>query len=177
VAVATISPRTSSVRLATKTVEGHWLSPCVYCGMTATARDHFVPRSWRRMMDGAVWRVGVWLDAPDTVPVCAECNLTAGAVPFDTVAEKRRYIQECYRRKYGRLLARSFWSDQELDELGHTLRSTVERSETQKLRLILRLAWPYEFGDEVGAFVRYLVRGGDHVAALNEIRRKEILAR
>ena len=143
--------------------------------MTADSRDHFVPRSWRRVVD--VWRKGIWLDAPDTVPCCKECNSTAGAIPFGTLAEKRAFIQDRYKRKYARLLATPFRSEADLGGYGKNLRSYMERAETKKLWLVLRLAWPIDVGEEIEAFCLYCMReDADAAEPLNIRRRREILA-
>lgn len=165
----------SAVRaLQTQTVEGFWLTPCIYCGMTADSRDHFVPRSWRRVVEQ--WRLGVWKDAPDTVPCCLQCNSIAGAKPFSTVAAKRVYIQSRLRDKNARLLASPFHTEDDLAELGHGLRSHVERREVQRLRLLMRLSWPYDLSSEVEALSRLLYREMDAADSWNFIRRREITA-
>jgi hypothetical protein len=150
----------------------------VYCGKTADTRDHFVPRAYRSMV--ADWRKQEgWERVPDTVPACRECNCTAGANVFRTIAEKRRYVQGEYRRKYARLLASPFWTRAELDDLGPGLRSTVEREQTHKARLLLRLAWPYRLDHELEALAFELARQGDDepdlTPALDARRRREIL--
>jgi hypothetical protein len=161
-------------RLSSCTVEGYWLTPCVYCGMTADTRDHFVPQSWRAMF--MFWREGAWEDAPDTVPCCRQCNSIAGATPFATLVEKREYIQGRLRDKHAKLLASPFHSEDELDEMGTSLRTHIERRETQRLRLLMRLSWPYALGDEVEALSMLLYREMGAEESWNKIRRREIIA-
>lgn len=161
-------------RLMRTTVEGYGLTPCVYCGLTATARDHFVPRAWRKMMER--WREGCFVDVPDTVPCCTQCNSIAGANVFRTLAEKRQYIQARLRDKNAKLLASEFWPHKELRKLGKTLRSHIEKRETERLRLLLRLAWPYNIENEVEALTRALRDVNDPESALNQLRRKELLS-
>lgn len=119
-----------------------------------------------------------WEHVPDTVPACTECNSTAGANVFATIAEKRAAIHDRYRRKYAKLLASQFWTEQELSELGYELRSRVEAGELKRLRLLLRLAWPYDPADEIEALTLSQIRRGgpaEAADALNRIKRREIL--
>lgn len=110
-------------------------------------------------------------------PSPQECNGIAGATPFATIVEKRDYIKSRLRDKNARLLASHFWNEADLAALWKTLRSHVEREEAKRLRLLLRLAWPYELDSEIGALTMYLFRGVDDAKpALDTIRRREILA-
>jgi len=137
-------------RLSISTVEGFKLTACLYCGQTATARDHFVPRSYRRII--AEWRKQEgWESVPDTVPVCNECNGIAGSSVFRAIGDKRRYIQARLRQRHRRALDAPFWAEEDLDELGTQLRSHVEAHEGRRMRLLLRLSWPYQVGEEVEA--------------------------
>lgn len=170
---ATLGVKTPQRRLRALTVEGYGLTPCVYCGMTAETRDHFVPRSWRRSFPN--WREGAWRNVPDTLPCCGQCNSIAGAHPFETIAGKRRYVQDRLREKYARLLASPFHSEEDLAALGPTLRSHVEKRETERIRLLMRLAWPYDLGDTVGALTQGLMRLHGVGDVLNHVRREEIL--
>lgn len=110
---------------------------CIYCGLRATTKDHFVPISVVAMLAAA--------NAPVTgkflLPCCGECNSIASNSVFRTVAAKRRYIHDRLRRKYAAVLGMPEWSERERDELGWTLRSHIEAGMAQKSVLEQRLAW------------------------------------
>ena len=102
--------------------------PCFYCGAPATTRDHVIPRSFaKRLEDFAiVYKRNVM------VPACVECNSTAGNQVFITIREKRQFILGRYQIRYKKLLESPYWTKEELDELGPTLRSHVVRSSMEQ---------------------------------------------
>lgn len=111
-------------------------TPCVYCGEYASEREHVIPYSWmqnqKRTM-GIVENFWTWI-----VPSCGECNRTAQAMLFGTVKQKRRYLQERIKAKYSESFVHEAWSDEEIEELGPSLRQYVgaiqAREETARLR-------------------------------------------
>ena len=113
--------------------------PCIYCGVPANSRDHFVPKSYVQKMSHILAYVK---KSSVIVPACIECNSTAGAKVFLTISEKRRYIQSKYREKYQKLLESPDWTESELAELGPTMKSHVVSSQNTKRLLRQRLYWP-----------------------------------
>jgi hypothetical protein len=110
---------------------------CVYCGVPATALDHFVPIS---VVNGLA-RVGIMPHGRFLVPSCRECNSIAGAKCFNSVAAKRRYIQGQLRKKNKRLLAMPYWTDAQISRLGYNLATTMRTSVVRKEWLEARLRW------------------------------------
>ncbi len=111
--------------------------PCVYCGLPADTRDHFVPKAFREKIQDLGWVRNRLI-----VPACNECNRTAGDKVFRTMKQKRGYIHERYRIKYRRILEMPSWSDEDLEELGYGLRTTVVAGLNARLTLRERLRWP-----------------------------------
>lgn len=58
---------------------------CVYCGVTATTRDHVPPRCMCLPMK--------------VYPACFECNVVLGAVPFLTIKDRAAYLFDRYLRR------------------------------------------------------------------------------
>jgi 5-methylcytosine-specific restriction endonuclease McrA len=116
------------------------LAPCTYCGLPAESVDHVIPRNHRRaaLAVGARWNARV----ADTVPACCECNQLASALVFRGVVEKRSYIHQRLRARYSWALKTANWSEEELDELGPTLRSSVDAAIAAKRLIHRRLRWP-----------------------------------
>lgn len=110
---------------------------CVYCGLRATTSDHFVPLSVVQMLAACKENVG----GKFLLPSCGECNVIAADRVFPTVAAKRRFIHERLRKKYRSVLAMPNWSDEEREELGWALQTSVNAGMAQKNVLIQRLAW------------------------------------
>lgn len=115
---------------------------CEYCGEPAQARDHVVPRAFRRALDGTRELMVLLARMPDTVPACHECNGIIGADVFDSLDEKRTEIQRRLARRYRRLLCMPQWDDDELNELQGRVRETVVAAEHTRRVLAIRLSWP-----------------------------------
>src|ERR1041385_4788807 len=95
---------------------------CTYCNSPyGDTLDHVVPWSYthgtkRRGKPGAAD------NGHRRVPACRECNnLLSDALLF-TVRERRAYVRQRLRERYGVPVR---WTDEELDELGPTLRSAI----------------------------------------------------
>lgn len=112
--------------------------PCVYCGMPADTRDHFIPQAF-------VYKIadfGVPINDL-IVPACRECNSTAGDRIFKSLKEKRIYIKRRYLKKYRHILDAPGWTKAEINELGPglLLQSYVKRSQELKKLTWQRLNW------------------------------------
>lgn len=95
-----------------------------------------MPKVYAAMMEG----VGI-ITPSRILPACLECNILAGARVFQTVGDKRRYVQSKIRQKYARVLAAPSWTDEEIDDLGFTLRTHVRHCQVAKKLTVERLAW------------------------------------
>jgi 5-methylcytosine-specific restriction endonuclease McrA len=94
---------------------------CVYCGVIAGTKDHLLPRTWT----GEAIRKNVL-----TVPACGECNSAIGDRYAPIFKRKRRIINI------------PPWSKAEIAEMGHTLRSSIEKGLHDQKLTLARLAWP-----------------------------------
>ena len=112
---------------------------CVYCGVRADTLDHFVPTSITKALMSCTSIVP--MGGMVKVPACRECNSIAGAILFKTIAAKRRHIQEHLRCKYSSYLETPDWSEEELDDLGRSLRERVEAGLKVRRWVTERLAW------------------------------------
>jgi hypothetical protein len=110
---------------------------CIYCGLRATTVDHFVPLSVVQMLASC----GESVTGKFLLPSCGECNQIASDHVFPTVAAKRRFIHAKLRKKYRRVLAMPDWAQDEREELGWSLRTSVDAGMAQKSVLQQRLAW------------------------------------
>lgn len=119
------------------------LSFCLYCGDTATHRDHVFPVSVAAHIDWKSERTFYeYRRLLITVPSCSECNILAHNDLFGSFAEKRKAIHDRLRRKHKKLLSMPLWSEEELDDLSHSLRASVEGSQEALRKLHRRLSWP-----------------------------------
>jgi len=123
---------------------------CIYCGVRANTKDHFVPISVVNILKEVIDDIqGLFL-----VPCCSECNSLAGAAIFNTVAKKRRFIQVKIRIKYKHLLALPRWEQQEIDELGPGLKTSLLSALARKQWIEERLTWRNNFNQSAVEIVK-----------------------
>lgn len=115
---------------------------CVYCGDPASTMDHVTPIVAVAAMQNSIdvrehFRHGLYI-----VPCCRDCNNRIGSYLARSITEKREEIKRRLRRKHARLLGGYEWEPEELDELGHSLRSSIQGSEAKRRRIRAGLAFP-----------------------------------
>lgn len=117
----------------------HW---CVYCGDPADTLDHVFPVSHAAAIDWSKMDPRVRRHLQPLlvmVPCCEPCNsLIRDFIP-DSLLHKRREIQKRLSRKMQRFPR---WSLDELNDLGPTLRSKVERDLCIRDSIEARKNWP-----------------------------------
>ena len=115
------------------------MSPCTYCGLLATTRDHVLPQILATSLQLAELE-----QAPDrmTVPACSECNMLLGARVFPTLAARRNAAHASLAKRYHAVLHAPRWSLEEIMALGPTLRSAVARKQWLREMTLERLSWP-----------------------------------
>lgn len=97
---------------------------CAYCGVPAGTVDHLrssdVSLTHRNRADK---NSGV--ARPGTVFACNECNATLGHCDSEELSKRATYLEARYTSKYATLLKAPDWSEDQLDDLGSDLRSSV----------------------------------------------------
>lgn len=109
---------------------------CIYCGDTATCRDHVPPKKWLRLF--ARFNTYVTKDRV-VVPACTSCNAMLGGLPLFTIQERRAHVRTRLWQKFRKLLEAPGWKDAELAELGPGLRRYVKGRLQQKAHIIRRI--------------------------------------
>ena len=130
---------------------------CFYCGEPASDVEHVIPRCFSGERTPKVWS-------------CRECNLLAGSKLFESIEEKRFFIQNRLRNRYKKILKIPDWSEKEISELSGGLKTTVIAAVECKNWIERRLRW----GVSVNALLVQKVLeecdiGRDFVAAVAEI--------
>jgi len=123
-----------------------WGEPriCYYCGQRADSIDHIIPQTMLRMLaslaDIEITRhllrnraLKVW--------ACRECNSLLSDSLQESLRERKNYLKIRLLQKYHKLLAIPKWEDNEIEELGYTLRTHIEASIRAKEYIKKRLAW------------------------------------
>ena len=107
---------------------------CHYCGAPANTKDHIVPISYlRNSRPKSCSSIG------DTVDCCSECNSLLGAKALFSIQERANEIAECLTRRYSKELKAPYWSPEELDELGETLRKSIEAKQFLRNEILERV--------------------------------------
>lgn len=109
---------------------------CVYCGRPSTCLDHFVPLDHVYSMSS----IGEYPNRI-TVESCYECNAIASDSVFNTLADKRKFIQRELRERYGKLLHTPKWTEQELNHLGPGLSRYIRCGQLVKEVIQQRILW------------------------------------
>lgn len=101
---------------------------CFYCGEMATSKDHMLPQVYG---DGS----------GDTVPACRECNSTLSCIAPESIEERFKHLYRKYVSKYKLDKPIPEWDDDELEELGHSLRSAVQKKIRTRQRAVERVLY------------------------------------
>lgn len=106
---------------------------CFYCGDNTNeiVRDHVRPVSISRSFRD--------YDLRDTVDCCVECNSALSDNFVFTLEERAAFLYNFYSKKHKKLLQIADWSEQEISEMGHRMRSTIEASLVLKNAMVFRL--------------------------------------
>ena len=118
---------------------------CYYCGSSnPDTLDHTIPVSYYSSEPVRKSRANVSaVRSKSPVPVvdaCGECNRTISNKLIMDVRERASYLKEKYLKKYNRLLKSPNWDEEDLEDLGWSLRSTVENNIQLKENMQNRLS-------------------------------------
>lgn len=106
---------------------------CTYCGdNTEIQREHVIPATYYMLRS---------FDPNDQwiVSACRICNNLAGSSLFFSIPEKAKYILRRYRLRYKKVLSMPFWTQDELNEVGYSLRHGIEQSMLMRMIVLRRI--------------------------------------
>ena len=137
---------------------------CVYCGDPPNQKEHVLPQSkiWMFQGDYVSW----------ILPACQECNYIAGGNLFRTFGDKTEYIHIKLKKKY-KIALNCNWTPEELDELGPSLRATIEKDLEMKKWLERRLKWSLKSMKNVGTVMKISSRKSRGRNSARETQRQE----
>lgn len=119
---------------------------CIYRGFPAGTKDHLIPRG----LSGESARKTIVA----VVPACAECNSRIGAAPTFNVSRRRELAHSRIKRSKRSILSAPDWTDEDLKEFGHELRSHIVKRRDEKRATVSRLEWPDDPYYDIKAFQR-----------------------
>lgn len=107
---------------------------CRYCGACAESIDHAYPISLLAIEAEIYGWKSVW-DMPfdlrrhvKVVPCCSECNNHLGNKRIFGIKNRKKSVNKYLKKKYKKYLQKIEWSDDELLELGCSLRTHVKNA-------------------------------------------------
>jgi hypothetical protein len=126
-------------------------TPCAYCGEHAEHEEHLVPYSFianRNTANSPQDNWWTWI-----LPSCAQCNAIAYNQVFPSAFAKRAYIRERLKGKYSDAFVQQEWSEDEMEDLGPSLRQYVTAmqaiNETARQRVAYSGPMPRSVGSSV----------------------------
>jgi NTP pyrophosphatase (non-canonical NTP hydrolase) len=102
--------------------------------MPADTKDHIIPIAYlRNGRPKAANGIG------ETVDCCRECNSLLSSKALFSVPERAYEIAECLKRRYKKELKAPIWTEEELAELGQTLRKQIKAKQYLRLEILERI--------------------------------------
>jgi hypothetical protein len=100
---------------------------CIYCGNPRTCWDHFPPHSYT--LTGYL------------LPACLECNKFASNHHPTKFEARRELVKRRIREEYRAVLETPYWSPEELEPLGDSLRLATKAWSALRREVEARLAY------------------------------------
>lgn len=107
---------------------------CYYCGCLGDSHDHVPPISLAPEDPDFCEDLAFWL-----IPACRECNIALGVLPVLLIGARKAHLLRYYRSKYRKELRMPDWGKDEVEALGHNLRSKVLTGMAIKAAVIARM--------------------------------------
>jgi NMD protein affecting ribosome stability and mRNA decay len=111
---------------------------CYYCGQISDTVDHVLPQSVEQALANSGLTTTI---QSELVSCCRECNCLLGNRPPWTKYARKQKIKTMLRKRYKKLLASPNWTEEELLELGHELKSSVLALQAEKALVKRRIAF------------------------------------
>jgi hypothetical protein len=107
----------------------------MYCGQPADTLDHVPPVS--RISDYEALRLD--RERYFLVRSCADCNVVLGNSLQETILQRAEYLKDRLEQKHRNKLKAQEWDEEELQELGPRLRSSVRAQIRTATRIRARI--------------------------------------
>ena len=107
---------------------------CAYCGDSAETEDHTIPSWYINGNIAIIIKCKLY-----KVACCHDCNVRARDIVDRTFLHRKRRIALSIREKFKKVLGVADWPPEELQKLGHQMRTYVMTSIHEQRRLLMRL--------------------------------------
>jgi hypothetical protein len=120
------------------------IEKCFYCGEDADTKDHIIPVSFYYSGKRKGRHLTSEYGKENLISSCRECNSIAGNKVFDDVYEKKDFIQQRLKFKYKKVINLPFWSEEEIKEMGSSLRKDIRIEQLARKWVLNRIDYPNE---------------------------------
>lgn len=120
------------------------IEKCFYCGEDADTKDHIIPVSFYYSGKRKGRHLTAEYGKENLIASCRECNSIAGNKVFDDVYEKKDFIQQRLKFKYKKVINLPFWSEEEIKEMGSSLRKDIRIEQLARKWILNRIDYPNE---------------------------------
>ena len=117
---------------------------CYYCGMPASTKDHVIPKAILKTFDIQFNSESLHQYIKNRtllVPSCRECNNLLGATIQESLTARKAYLKKKLKQRYKKVLKMPKWTEEELNQMGKNLRSSIIASMNEKELIKKRIAW------------------------------------
>ena len=121
---------------------------CFYCGVPGNHRDHVHPVKARGTARRYVNQ--------ELVYSCQECNNALGAQVFPTIEERVAYLIPFYVSRYSLNKRVTEWDQEDLNELGFALRSSIEAGVRERQEAERRVMYLRKVKDELAGLLEFI---------------------
>jgi hypothetical protein len=139
--------------------ENYETKKCAYCGEDANTVDHIIPVSYYYSGKRSGLHLTSEYGKENLADCCQECNYLASNKVFDSLEEKRKYIQEKLTIKYKKIINSPFWNDDEIKEMGYKFKKEIKIQQLSRKWILNRINYPIEiypivlFNKEIQKFI------------------------
>tara|TARA_Y100000590_G_C15537996_1_gene945807 strand:- start:41 stop:661 length:621 start_codon:yes stop_codon:yes gene_type:complete len=109
---------------------------CFYCGLPADTVDHVPPLNCVLNLRAEYENLNYL-----RVPSCGECNRLGSDEPHIEPFERKDFIQAKIREKYKKYLKAPDWEEEEIEEMGFSLRGSIEAMMALKYLIAYRITY------------------------------------
>lgn len=126
---------------------------CFYCGIPGNHRDHVHPVKAR----GGARRYAY----QGLVFACQECNVLLGSKEFVTIEERVDYLVDKIAQRYGLHKPATSWTEEEVNELGPSLRSAIKRGLADRHEAEERVIYLRKVKEEMAGLLTFTATYGE----------------
>ena len=112
---------------------------CAYCGWTGDTRDHVPALSIYWLGNRKRANSSIPVNKKKVIPACKECNGILSNFFINSIRERAEYLSDALERKYNKLLNQPFWTEEEIDKMGDSMKHFIKAKAIKRQIVVGRL--------------------------------------